>query len=1178
MPLRRASFLIIASIALFLLVMQALPQRRVALSIPKYAVPTIPTLSQTTPQFKDATLDWNVVAAHQQTDEQLSALTETLGAGVCAIDANMDGWVDLFFVGGSGHTRHYGRKSWWHVDAGNRLLLNINGHHFTDITEQSGLGNLQWGMGCAVGDLDNNGWPDLIVTGVDSNTIYSNTGNANFVDVTADSGIAAEIWSTGASLADYNNDSLIDVYISNYVAYKKGAPTYERNKGFVSNEVAFDATLYDPLPNKLYLNEGNFKFRDTTESAGVGDGRGRSLGAHWTDLNADGWQDLIVINDVDSPNQVYLNDGGVSFTLSEAQYSLIETPESHDLLEDDFDNDGINEMLITQNGGAAPIFAARASGGTEKFSDKAWVSGIADRRNLNVVNWGAASGDFNNDGNVDLYIANGDLKPDLDSPFVAQAQHNQILLGLGNGKFMRARASHDASNPLSSRSAITADLNNDGTLEIIVTNNNDPLQIFENISETNHHWVGFDLFGSNSFAQVSGAQISVKTGGITLRRTAHIKQGYLANGDARLHFGLGNNDAPIDVTIDWPDGTQSFFTELEANAYYSVDKAEHSIAAIPSVIASPGPLQPPLDDYDNAARANLGELLLQMSNTDSDRQFSSLWDTSNDAVKQSLLHSFRQHWDPGYLAYVKRALESDSVELKILAIEQLKSLELEYSIPWLIPLLAHESEKVSCAVANTLQFFFEEEEAVTHRKYLSVAPLIQMLETGAAKASVCAANALAAAESKRAILPLMTQSEKRSEEEVKLASIRALGLIRDNLAASLLTGIVGNPENHAPAVVAEALIALKRLNDPNIEAYLDGIFYTDSNDPAIGTLNQFQITNSLIANSDTIAFPKRYLFEKIHALMDRRSLEAVIAGNVSNDLAAEVLTTIRLCQLQEYQHFAKQLIGDDNPKVRKSAYEALVTLDKNWEETVLPGLLERESTALVLDVLNTAGQSGTALNPLILKKLGARLDSHGPLAADLEPVLDSLNIANARELLAAHYSEDLSSDNLRKMLSLCDTHSTAISSAFSAADLQQSPTLRYVYLYCRFGVNTSNEKASSSKWADSLLLKEVIESTEYTDDEKQQLIIRAAANDRVTAEAMLLNSVQSYTGDNLLQAIEVLSQHQLTSSLSPFLWALLKDVNTPPAIRFEAAKLLLPTEGDTVSEYVTREFLTDATI
>jgi hypothetical protein len=180
--------------------------------------------------------------------------------------------------------------------------------------------------------------------------------------------------------------------------------------------------------------------------------------------------------------------------------------------------------------------------------------------------------------------------------------------------------------------------------------------------------------------------------------------------------------------------------------------------------------------------------------------------------------------------------------------------------------------------------------------------------------------------------------------------------------------------------------------------------------------------------------------------------------------------------------------------------------------------------------------------------------------------------------LAAHYSEDLSSDNLRKMLSLCDTHSTAISSAFSAADLQQSPTLRYVYLYCRFGVNTSNEKASSSKWADSLLLKEVIESTEYTDDEKQQLIIRAAANDRVTAEAMLLNSVQSYTGDNLLQAIEVLSQHQLTSSLSPFLWALLKDVNTPPAIRFEAAKLLLPTEGDTVSEYVTREFLTDATI
>lgn len=1178
MPLRRASFLLVTSIALFLVVMQTLPEREAVLSIPKYAVPTTSVLAQSAPRFKDATLDWNVTAAHQQTDEQLSALTETLGAGVCAIDANKDGWVDLFFVGGSGHTRHYGRKSWWHMDSGNRLLLNNNGEHFTDITEQSGLANRQWGMGCAVGDLDNNGWPDLIVTGVGLNTVFSNTGNGRFVDVTADSGIAAEIWSTGASLADYNNDSLIDVYISNYVAYKKGAPTYERNKGYVSNEVSFDATLYDPLPNRLYLNEGNFRFRDTTEAAGVGDGRGRSLGAHWTDLNADGWQDLIVINDIDSPNQVYINDSGQRFSLSQAKYSLLETPESHDLLEDDFDNDAISEILITQNGGAAPIFATRTSAAAEKYADKAWASGIADRKHLNVINWGATSGDFNNDGNVDLYIANGDLKPDLDSPFVAQAQHNQILLGLGNGKFIHARASQDASNPLSSRSAIMADLNNDGTLEVIVTNNNEPLQIFENVGDHKHHWVGFDLFGANSFTQVSGARISIQAGDSILRRTARIRQGYLASGDTRLHFGLGNNDAPIDVTIQWPDGTESFFSELKANAYYAVDKAGNSVTPIPSIVAGPGLPKPPLEGYDNAARANLGELLLQMSNTESDRQFSILWRTSNDAVKQLLLRSFRQHWEPGYLAYVKRALDSDSVELKMLAIDQLKSLELEYSIPWLIPLLAHESDKVSCAVANTLQFFFEQEEAVTHRKYLSVAPLIQVLETAAAQKSVCAANALAAAESKRAILPLMTQSQMRQEEAVKVASIRALGLIRDNLAASLLAGIVGSPESHAPAVVAEALIALKRLNDPNIESYLDGIFYTDSNHPAIGTLNQFRIANSLIANSETIAFPKNYLFGKIRKLMDRKSLQAVVDGSVSNDLAAEVLVTIRLCQLQEYQDFAARLIADDNPKVRKAAYEALVALDKDWEETVLPGLLERESTALVLDVLNSAGRSGAVLNPLVLEKLGARLESHGPLAADLEPVLDSLNVANARELLATHYSKELSSDDMRKMLALCDTHGTAISSAFSPDDLQKSPALRYVYLYCRFAVNGSNGKATSGKWADSLLLKQVIDSPEYSDSEKQKLILRAAANDRVTAEAMLLNSVESYTGDNLLQAIEVLSQHQLTGSLSAFLWTLLRDAGTPPAIRFEAAKLLLPTEGDTVSEYVTSEFLTDATI
>jgi hypothetical protein len=378
--------------------------------------------------------------------------------------------------------------------------------------------------------------------------------------------------------------------------------------------------------------------------------------------------------------------------------------------------------------------------------------------------------------------------------------------------------------------------------------------------------------------------------------------------------------------------------------------------------------------------------------------------------------------------------------------------------------------------------------------------------------------------------------------------------------------------------VAEALIALKRLNDPNIELYLDRIFYVDSNRPGIGTLAQFQIANSLIANSESIAFPKKYLFRNIRKLMDRNSLEAVVAGNASNDLAAEILVTVRLCQLQEYQSFAEQLIRDDNPKVRKSAYETLVTLDKNWEETVLPALLERESTALVLDVLNFVGQPGVALNPIVVKKLGTRLDSHGPLAADLEPVLDSLNVANARELLATHYSHELSADNKRRMLGLCDTHGSAISSAFSADDLQKSPALRYVYLYCRFGITTNNEKASSSKWADSLLLKQVMDSPEYTDVEKQQLIIRAATNDRVTAEAMLLTSVQNFTGDNLLQAIEVLSQHQLTSTLSPFFWTLLKDANTPLSIRFEAAKILLPVEENTVSEYVTSEFLTDATI
>lgn len=1155
-----------------------LPEQKSSLSIPDYATPNNRNDPLTAPvlNLKDVTLDWNVAVAHQQTNAQLSALTETLGSGICAIDVNKDGWIDLFFVGGSGHTRHYGRKSWWHREGGNRLLLNKSGAHFTDITQQAGLEASQWGMGCTVGDLDNNSWPDLIITGISSNKIYSNTGDGIFVDVTNDSGIVAEQWSTGASLADYNNDSLVDIYITNYVAFEKGARTFERNKGFVTNSVAFDATLYDPLPNKLYLNQGNFKFLDTTESSGVLDSLGRSLGAHWTDLNTDGWLDLIVINDVDSPSQVYINDKGNGFTLSKSDNSLLETPESRDLLEGDFDNDSINELLITQNGGASPILASQSTQSGEKYTDRAWESGIADRQSLYAVNWGATSGDFNNDGHVDLFIANGGLLPDIDSPFVTQSQHNELLLGLGNGTFIRDDEWQASSAPLSSRAAITADLNNDGYLEIIVTNNNDPLQIFEIVSTEKNHWVGFDLFGDNLFTDVSGAQISVRSGEVNINRTANPREGFLSSEDTRLHVGLGNTVDTIDVTIDWPDGTESLFTELATDVYYRVNKAANSISPSLAVVEKSTQFATAINGFDDHAKVELGELLLQLQAQDSEIKFSTLWETSSDSVKESLLHTFGDIWEPRYLRYVKQAMDSDSEVLNVTAIEQLKSLEMEYSIAWIIPKLRETSERTACAAAKTLQFFFEEEEAVTHRKYLSVPPLTQMLDEGLPTTAVCAANALAAAESKRAVLPLIDKAKTSPDESVRLASIRALGLIRDTRAKPALADIVNDPQNQPPSVVAESLIALQRVNDPHVEAYLDKIFETNNSQSSTRKLAPFQITNRLMENRETIVFPKRYLFEKLESLLAQVSLDEITA--ISNgELALEILDSIKLAELNSYQFIADQLVNNDNPNIRQNAYETLINLDDDWQKTVLPALLRKESTSLALAVLHGAGKTGEALNSDALEALGVRLKSHGPMAAQLGPVLDSLNAASARELLKMLYAKGLPEGDFRALLPICETHSSAISSAFSLLDLQQQPSLQYLYLYCHFTQDTRKVGKASRKLADRLLLKNVIESEVYTEHEKQQLLLLAAFSDPVTAETMLLNSVQRFSGTDVLRAIKVLSQQQLADKMTPFLWSLLQDEDAPLAIRFAAAKHLLPTASDDVTEYVYSKILHDAT-
>lgn len=317
--------------------------------------------------FKDVSLALNVNAVHQQRSESLNALTESLGTGVCVFDANNDGYVDIFHLGGSGHLRHYGKKAWWHKESGNQLLINNQGLYFNNEIKSSGMKSNHWGMGCAARDFDNDGLVDLLITGKDKNLLYKNIGNGQFENITEESGIKSAQWSTSASLADFNQDGLIDIYINNYIVFKKGMNIYEKNTGFdITQNSSFIPSLYDPEPNSLYINQGNMKFVDVTTKYKVANAQGRSLVSKWIDINQDSWLDLLVINDQGSVNQVYINQKGKAFIPVQEGYELFNLVGSRDLVKIDLEE--TSAYFMSRKRGLSPLLLTESNNDPEQIS------------------------------------------------------------------------------------------------------------------------------------------------------------------------------------------------------------------------------------------------------------------------------------------------------------------------------------------------------------------------------------------------------------------------------------------------------------------------------------------------------------------------------------------------------------------------------------------------------------------------------------------------------------------------------------------------------------------------------------------------------------------------------------------------------------------------------------------
>jgi enediyne biosynthesis protein E4 len=502
-------------------------------------------------------------------------IAEEMGAGVALFDYDNDGDLDVFLVqGGSldatspGTTPGYPTSRLFRND----LTRGADGKprlHFTDVTAQAGVGLRAYGMGVAVGDYDNDGDLDLLVTSFGPETLFRNNGNGTFTDVTRDAGISDPLWTTSAVFFDYDRDGDLDLFVANYLDF-----TVAGNKKCTDTAGAPDycgPRNYRPVPDRLYRNDGNGHFTDVTDASGISRADGAGLGVVAADYNNDGWLDLYVANDA-TPNQLWINRHDGTFTdegpLSGAALNAAGNPEgSMGIASGDFDADGDEDIFVTNIIGET--FAFYRNDGTGNFEDARIPTGLGPLT-AGVTGFGTGWFDYDNDGWLDLFVANGAVNAmeslrGQPNPF---RMKNQLFHNTGNGRFVDASAAGGPAFERAevNRAAAFGDIDNDGDTDIVVTTNGGPVRLLINQGTPNTHWIDVALQDSSGNRFGFGARIGVeRTGKPTLWRRVGTDGSYLAANDARVHVGLGASPSIDAVAVQWVDGTRERWTKVEAD-------------------------------------------------------------------------------------------------------------------------------------------------------------------------------------------------------------------------------------------------------------------------------------------------------------------------------------------------------------------------------------------------------------------------------------------------------------------------------------------------------------------------------------------------------------------------------------------------------------------------------------
>ncbi len=511
------------------------------------------------PVFTDVTEQAGITFKQSFGDFDLSNIVEGTGTGVAFFDYNNDGWLDIYFANGRwlpDVSDNRGRSLRGKLR--NALYRNNGNGTFTDVTEQAGVEGKEFGVGVSACDYDGDGYIDLYLLNYGPNTLYHNNGNGTFTDVTEKSGLGCPLWSVSAPWLDYNNDGRPDVYVANYLQYDSG-----KFRSFYAAAGYPGPLSYNGTTSLLYRNNGDGTFTDVTKEAGVYKAEGRAMSAVVADLSNDGYPDIYVANDA-MANNYFRNQGNGKFVEEALERGLAFGEGGQGIsamgpCAGDVDRDGWLDLFIPDMGYSCLQINRR-----EFFEDRTAERGIAVVCGQ-YTGWGGVLSDHDNDGWLDIFIANGDAHH-------LYAEDSVLLRNDGTGRFadVAERSGPYFKQKYVGRGVACGDFDNDGDLDLVVVNLSDGARLLRNDGANKTKWLTVEPLLAGGKRYALGTRVVVRAGPLTQIEEAYPTRGYLSQSDPRCHFGLAGAKKADTVEIRWPDRTTTTLRDVQASQFLKV--------------------------------------------------------------------------------------------------------------------------------------------------------------------------------------------------------------------------------------------------------------------------------------------------------------------------------------------------------------------------------------------------------------------------------------------------------------------------------------------------------------------------------------------------------------------------------------------------------------------------------